>query len=585
MPVIDYSQRGISPRALEEARRRRAPYAPSMSGLSELDTERSVNNAATSDQDVQAAADPRRISAMLRQPMSDLSIAQRPEQSSPYALRQPMTGAPEAMRPAIGIDIAPEPEAPAPPAQKSAGPSAYVDPLDAQDRAQSERIRRQRLGLTFAGLAGDIFGNPATSQQRRSAINGAVASLDPSAPLANIDARAQTRREQAESERRMQIEDEQRAIESDYRRSLTRSMDVNSDRREFEMSRRGTGDERLYDPAHPLAASRRDFLRRVIATAPGGVGAAFEGIDLDQMGARDLQGLADQVLRRIGQVPNRARNVDEDELARIVAGLDDAPQSTEAAPEAPVEETPRARAERIARARRAPEQASSMPEQTPQPTGLVDRRGQPAPWAGRDRTLAQMNAEGIIAREPSARSWSEALAAARALERSRTREAGALAGGVDTRSREAQFQQTQQTGTFTEQDVARAARIMNPITRQSRQLRGLIARVDQIDDATFRQAMQGGNLAALGFNAADFQAQWAAYSNPELRERSGAAVTDNEYQRFVQEFNAGRLNSREQFKRALSRVLAEVQANSRAFGLRPDVVQEVYRRGRPQGGR
>ena len=196
-----------------------------------------------------------------------------------------------------------------------------------------------------------------------------------------------------------------------------------------------------------------------------------------------------------------------------------------------------------------------------------------------------MNAEGIIAREPSARSWSEALAAARALERSRTREAGALAGGVDTRSREAQFQQTQQTGTFTEQDVARAARIMNPITRQSRQLRGLIARVDQIDDATFRQAMQGGNLAALGFNAADFQAQWAAYSNPELRERSGAAVTDNEYQRFVQEFNAGRLNSREQFKRALSRVLAEVQANSRAFGLRPDVVQEVYRRGRPQGGR
>lgn len=601
MAVIDYSQTGISARAIEEARKRRgrrAPYSPSVSGLSELDTERDVNAAATSDGDVQAAADPRRISALLRAPMSDLSVAQRPEGQGAFALREPMTGAPEATRPAVGIRIDPQPTPSAPepspaPVQKQAGPMTYLDPLDAQDRAQSERLRRQRLGLVFAGLGGAIFGDPATSAARNEAVSGAIRSIDPNAPLANIDERARARREQAEAERRMQIEDEDRALNADYRRTLMRSMGVNADRREAQMGRQSEADARLYDPTHPVAVQRREFLRRIIAGAPE-IAEGMRGQDLDALGSADLRVLTDQMLRRIGEVPTRYRESDVAELMRVASELDAADgESPEVSPEPQpdvepeVEETPRARAERIARARRGIPAPTPPATPAPQPSGLVDRRGQPAPWAGRgDRTVAQMNAERIIEREPNVRSWAEALAVARALERSRTREAGALAGGVDTRSREAQFQQTGQAGTFTEADVTRAARVMTPIMRQSRQLRGLIARVDQIDDATFRQAMQGGSLAALGFNAADFQAQWAAYSNPELRERSGAAVTDNEYQRFVQEFNAGRLNSREQFKRALQRVLAEVQANSRSFGLRPDVVQEVYRRGqRPQGGR
>lgn len=598
MPNVLYDQRsGVTAEALEAARRREreraqpAAYGPSMSGLTEPEMESSISRAQIAHDDVDDAVDSVRANAQfqLRRPMTDTQPAESP---GPMQLRAPMTGAPAAMAPqAPRVGAIPSQPMPAPMSQpKAVAPraQAVVDPRDQMDRDQAERLRRQRIGLAIAGAVSGAVGDPRTNQQRMTAIGGALQSIDPSAPLANIDARAQQRREDEEAARQASIEDEQRALESEYRHTLMRSMDVNSDRREFEMTRRGEADERLYDPASPTANARRSFLQRLIATNETAQ-AAFGGLDLSGMGARDLQQLADQVARRISADPARRRGADMDALQAIVSGLDEQPQVAAPVAEAPVEAPPttdRERAVRIARARQArqagapaPVAPTPAPEAPPAPSGLVDRRGNPPPWAGRDRTVAQQIAETIIAREPQARSWPEALAAAQAMERSRTREVGALAGGVDTRSREAQFQQTQQTGTFTEADVQRTARLMAPMERQSRALRNLIHRVGTLDEASFRQALQGGNLSSLGFNAADFAAQWAAYSNPELRERSGAAVTQQEYERFLSEFSAGRLNSPQQFQAALQRVLSSLQAFSRSQGFRRDVVDEVRRRG------
>lgn len=550
---------GVTGPALEAARRRvreaggKAPYSPAVSGLSESDMERSITRAQLDDQDVDdAVGGVREMSRMqLRAPMSDASVP-----SAPLQLRAPMTGAPMMQPPTPALrapGVAPNTASvDAAGEMKSTSVPVPREDLRAQaTQAAADRIRRRRLGVLGLGLAGAVFGDSATSEGRNAAVVGALQSMDPNAPFAEAEAARARDAEAAEAQRRAAIEDEDRAVEHEYRRSLMRSMDVNSDRREFEMQRRGTGDERLYDPTHPLAMSRRSFLQRVIATAPGGVALAFQGMDLDSMGARDLQGVADQVLRRIGQVPNRERSVDEDALRAMVDGLDDTGDQAPA-PEPIVEEPPTRR--------------TRVPGAAPTP-GPAEP---PAAPRRRDRTVAEINADVLAERDGQPTSTGrparemtpgERLAVSRALERSRTREAGAIAAGIDTRSREAQGAQVADNRMIaTPADVARIRPLYARVSSLASNIDSAIREFDaaaaqdggQMSQARFAAMQRGGLLSRLS-NTETLQAIVREFTNAQLRDQSGAAVTESEAQRFFSALNLSDLNTPEAFRAALVR--------------------------------
>ena len=75
------------------------------------------------------------------------------------------------------------------------------------------------------------------------------------------------------------------------------------------------------------------------------------------------------------------------------------------------------------------------------------------------------------------------------------------------------------------------------------------------------------------FRTETFMADFRAMTNSELRQQSGAAVTDSEAQRFFAALSARQFTSKAAFIAALERVDAERRANVAALGIRPDVTQ------------
>lgn len=577
MAMLEYSQTGISARALEEAKRRLAgrgtqtPYPSTVSGLTEGVTEREVNRAQVAGEDPEEAmrmegADPRRISTMLRAPMSDM----QPAQSPPMQLREPMTGAPQGMGaqpmtpPLRAPMVAPEPQAPPMPAMGQKGGQAdpeltrraRIADEDRADRAQAEALnRRARRDAALTAIMTALPDGAADV----GAVQAASARHDPNAP---IQARAASRA--AEEEAR--IAEEERALNTDYRQTLMRSMDVNANRREDEMRRTGERDTRNYDPASAEADAAREFLRRAVASAPGDMRAAFDGMDLDALGARDIQWETDRVLRRIGQVPMRERTTEQNDILAAL-GPSAAPEPTQAAPE--TAEAPAVQAARRRLGRPAP--------------GATAAVAPAAPATRRDRTVAQINADRLMERrgQPPPSGYSaddltpgEADAIARDFARRGNRsQAAALAGGIDTRSREAQMQAVNQQGTYNQQDINRASVLLAPVVSRRRQTAGLLARARDLSDAEFAAAMQNSPafLRTAGFNVETFNADFRALTNVALREASGAAVTDQEAQRFFAALSSNSFSSKAAFMSALQRMLAEDANNARAVVPREEV--------------
>lgn len=90
-----------------------------------------------------------------------------------------------------------------------------------------------------------------------------------------------------------------------------------------------------------------------------------------------------------------------------------------------------------------------------------------------------------------------------------------------------------------------------------------------------------GRVTAHSPEARMLEGSVAAIFNTELKDRSGAAVTDNELNRLKMEFNAGKFNTEPEMLRALKRYkikAAEVLANAEAR-YNPEVLAEYSNRG------
>lgn len=447
-----------------------------------------------------------------------------------------------------------------PPARVWGGPSSQ----DMGDQRRAQRVDRAQAVANLASRFGQLF-----RPLKDSAETAIDFSQSPtgderwSAPITERMAARQAagaemqggkiEAEQAAYDR--QVGEEERALNADYRQTLMRSMDTNADRREFEMSRRTDADARLYDPEHPVAMQRREFLRRIMASAPE-IAAGLEGQDLDALGSAELRQITSETLRRIGQTPNRLRQADVDAMMRMAAELD-AADGAPAAPEV-VQSVPRAAGPRRVGA------APAQPPAAPAPSGLTDHTGRQAPWAGRDRTVAQMNAERLMERNPGEYTWGEALVVARGLERSRTRTAASLAGGIDTQSREAQIDQVGQQGVVTQRDIDKAREVLVPAASQRRGLARVARAAAALSDVQFMAAMNDSAAVRRllgGYGAEQFASDFRAMTNSELRQQSGAAVTDSEAQRFFAALAAHQFTSKAAFMHALNRVNAEIEAN------------------------
>lgn len=477
-------------------------------------------------------------------------------------------------------DVPPEPAMGPAPERAWGGPSSQ----DARDSRRTQRIDRAQAFAEFGERIGQLFQRP---EDRQAPEQGGA---QWSAPItARMDARqamgaasqgGKIKAEQAAYDR--QVGEGERALNADYRRTLMRSMDTNADRREFEMGRRTDADSRLYDPAHPVAQQRREFLRRIMASAPE-IAAGLEGQDLDALGSAELRQVTSETLRRIGQTPNRLRQADVDAMMRMAAELDAGDDAVSAAPVAePVQDVPRGSGPRRAGAQAVtPAPDPNDPEAIARAT-ISQLEGQQVPR--RDRTVAQINADRLMERRgrrpPSGYSADdltpgEALRIASSIER-RGNQAGAarIAGGIDTQSREAQMQQVEQQGSFTENDVRRAALVLAPAASMGRQLAGIRRRGAALSDAEFMLAMNDNALLTriLGnVNTENFMADFRAMTNNELRQQSGAAVTDSEAARFFSALSARRFSSKQAFLHALERVDRERRQSVAAAGVRPDV--------------
>jgi hypothetical protein len=558
MATLQYSQTGITSDMIEDMRRRqrergqRAPYAPSMNGLSEQDTETAINRAQVGEQDVGEAVQQVRQQAnmRLRAPMSD----SQPTAAAPL---------PRGTLPMPEEQAAPMQQAPQAPVVK---PQTTMQSLDDRDRALMDLARRRQRGVAIAGVISTLFGERENDAQRMQMIAAARDANDPQQFQASIDARAATAQEAEEAKRAASIEDEERALTTQYRQTLMRSMDTNADRREFEMTRRTDADSRLYDPNSPQARASRDLLRMAIASAPDDMYAAFSGIDVEGLGARDIQDMTDRVLRRIGQVPMRERTTEQQAVLERAAALGGvAPEQAEA----PVEEAPVA-------PRGGPRRAVAPGTAPMAPEGAVE-----APTPRRDRTLDQMAADVLAERygQPTstggaAREFTpgERQTLARMIQsrRAGVRQTAQQVAGISTVAQEAGIAQTQQTGAFTNRDIDRAAEVLAPAASQRRQVARLSRQVSQMSDAQFAAAMTDRAWLQRLFNVEEFTGAFRAMTNSQLRQQSGAAVTDGEAQRFFAALSAGSLNSKAAFMAALRRVDAEILSNANGM-VRPEV--------------
>ena len=231
MASLEYSQSGISARALEEAKRRLAgrgtqtPYPSTVSGLTEGVTEREINRAHVAGEDPEEAvsqvgADPRRISTMLRAPMSDMQPAQSP---GPMQLRQPMTGAPQGMgaqpmTPPVRMEPAltrtmPEALPKSMPSQSKGMGAPTVDPRiaeDAADRSEADAIARQRR-------------RAAVMMAIMTALPGGVAdagAVMPAMEPYDVQAPKPRRGGQSQAAEEARIAEEERALNTDYRQTV-----------------------------------------------------------------------------------------------------------------------------------------------------------------------------------------------------------------------------------------------------------------------------------------------------------------------------------------------------------------------------
>lgn len=610
----------------EERRRRNMPYAPSMTGQSEQRIEQAIMRANVAGEDPVEAAqaaegsapDPRAISTMLRAPMSDT----RPGMSgaSSFQLRAPMTDAPR-----INADVeraAMSLRAPAVASSSNVPTSTFEGrdlgtgtamqddqsrQLDERDRTRSRRMAGVGMGLsalgTILGVAGAASGREGLMRAGQGIMAGGAA-IPAQAPLERIEARATERtavqeaaQALADRERTRRFEDEdrliagdERGLDRDYRQTLMRSMDVNANRREFEMGRVGHREERNYDPASPLAAARRSFLQRLIATNDV-TQAAFGGMDLSQMGARDLQQLADQVARRLNAVPNRDRGVDDDALAAIVAGLDEDaadPESAkpaapplDVAPVSPVQQAAEVVRRQRARTPRPAAVAPAAPVDGTASSFMAGVNGEPAapaqaPAAApaaprRDRTLPQMYADYIANRRgialPSGRerfddftpAEIEAISRGASARGAGVRDMAAALAGTGGRSQEFAVNQPQ-TQAFTQADVSRIRAPYSQASTLARDINATLAEYDRmaggrgqhISQAQFEAMQRGGAISRI-MNAERLSALTRSFTNAQLRNMSGAAVTDSEAARFFAALNMNSLNSPQAFREALAR--------------------------------
>jgi hypothetical protein len=229
VPTLQYGQTGITNDILEDLRRRQrergqpAPYAPSNTGMTEQATESAINRAQVNDQNAGEAVEALRADArlQLRAPMSG------PAPSQPMALSQPMTGAPR-------MDYTPEPAQPQAPAVQK--PQMTMQGQDDAAREAMVRAERRQRVIRAMGALGALFGSRDQDANRRATMQMALEANDPMQYQTQIDARAATAAEAAEAKRAATIEDEDRALNAEYRRTLMRSMDTNANRREFEMT-------------------------------------------------------------------------------------------------------------------------------------------------------------------------------------------------------------------------------------------------------------------------------------------------------------------------------------------------------------
>lgn len=553
MPVLNYSQGGITNEVLEDLRRRQrergqaAPYRPSMSGLSEQDTEQAINRAQVSGEDAGEAVQTirERSRMQLRAPMSDMQPAQ-----SPGALRleQPMTGAPQAMRPQAP-SVANVPSAPADmPAAAPQAPVMQKRPSPNQlDEAMMQAAQRNRRGIAIASAISALFGSRENDQTRMALTQQALQANDPREYQQRIEAR------QAQGVQDAAAKGEE-ALDADYRRTLMRSMDTNANRREFEMARRTDADSRLYDPNHPVAQQRREFLRRIMASAPE-IARGLEGQDLDALGSADLRNMTQETLRRIQATPNRYRQADIDEMMRVAADLDaqdaatEAPQMAQPTTEAPIRTgTMRPHAAMPAGEPQAPT-AAPRRDRTPQQIiadRIMERRGQPPPsgYSADDLTPGEA---AMLARQSEARGSRGQMAR--------------IAAGIDTQSREAQNLQTQ-TGNFaTSQDLARVERAVRPIHQLASQANAAIAEYERIaggpnrpiTQAQFEAMMRGGPSARL-MGTSNLSALVRTFTNIQLHEQTGSAQTEGETARFFAALNMNSLADPAEFYQALKRM-------------------------------
>lgn len=507
-------------------------------------------------------------------------------------------------------------------------PSGEVTDADALRIAQ-EQDRRRRIIRGILGGLGGLIGvvgaardNPALGGIGAGLAAGAGRGIDPNQNtnqflqqrqlrVANEDRARQE--EQRLYDRGVQAEDRQlareaqaqdaeteaqdRAVMNDYRRAQMNALNSTAEYRQH-LIERGNDELSVQDaPDSPSSIARRDTIRRLILSSPNPVRAAYQGVNLDALNGAQLREVASDILRRTQSLPVGQRHVKTREIARLIAQME--AQDGVDVEAQPLPAAAGGRANGSGRTRRPQASNGADPYfQGPLPPNTPARRRDASnqlsvvdPVNGarlRDRTLAEIVADKNrqIQGQPLLSglsryddySPSEERMVAEATQNSRTRDDGLFLQNRGSRSQQFEVDRTREH-IYTEADFERARR---EIPGQERIIRGAanVLRLTRNLTQTQMTAIMSGNRAAIRLAGGEALASaYNALMNPVLLERSGASVTNPEFQRFQNEMSASGFNSPQAFRAALTRVVREAQAQIRS-GRTNDFLRQYRERSR-----
>lgn len=183
-------------------------------------------------------------------------------------------------------DVGPPPEPP--PRAKGLGwAQPQVDPLDAYDQSEAQRMQRTRRGLGIAGIVSALFGDSRTNDARTQALQQAAQANDPNAPIQRMNERhaaaAASAAEQAQQAYEREMQD--RRFDLDERRIAQAEGATSQDQ-----DRAGA----MYDPEHPAAQSARIAYARLYRAIPPSALPQLSAFQPD----RSLQGMSAMDIRQ-----------------------------------------------------------------------------------------------------------------------------------------------------------------------------------------------------------------------------------------------------------------------------------------------